>query len=229
MGDVAANLQCVREKIADVARAAGRTDDVTLVAVSKSVPIERILDAYHAGQRVFGENRVQEAVSKIEAARDSASEAEWHLIGHLQRNKAGVAAHSFALVSSVDSVALARKLSALREGSRLPVLLEVNVAGESAKFGFSQDGLREDFSQLLGLQSLELRGLMTIAPLEPDPEQVRWVFRELRLLRDELRSRHGLNDFDELSMGMSNDYEVAVKEGATMVRIGRGIFGERPH
>ena len=203
---------------------------MTLVAVTKTFPVEAIRSAAAAGQRVFGENRVQEGVAKIFKLRDELPEVQWHLIGHLQTNKVKAAVQVFSLIESVDSLRLASRLDryAGAAGKRLPILLEVNVAGEASKSGFAPDGLPLVVGQILGLPNLEVSGLMTVAPLVSDPEDARWVFRSLRALRERLRAQFPLEEFPELSMGMSDDFEVAVEEGATMVRIGRALFGERP-
>lgn len=230
VNDIQARLATVSAAIAEAASTVGRRpEDVRLVAVTKTVAAERIREGYEAGLRVFGENRVQEGAAKVAALRTMPG-ADWHLIGHLQSNKVKAAIETFTLIESVDSTRLAERIDHQAEMVRpaVPVLLEVNVAGEAAKHGFSADGLREAFPQLLRLPRLELRGLMTVAPLANDPEEVRPVFRAVRRLRDELRDRYPLTGFDELSMGMSNDYWVAIQEGATMVRIGRALFGERP-
>jgi pyridoxal phosphate enzyme (YggS family) len=229
MGDIRTRLSAIREAIDRASAAAGRTDVVTLVAVSKTVDGERILEAYAAGQRVFGENRVQEGAAKIERLRSTAPGAHWHLLGHLQTNKVRPAVEHFSFVESVDSLRIADKLNAAAEaiGQRLPVLLEVNVGGEESKGGFEIDLFRASIPHLIRLPNLELRGLMTVAPLASDPEDVSWVFRRLRELRDGVRDRFELPRFTDLSMGMTNDFEVAVREGATMVRIGRAIFGDR--
>jgi pyridoxal phosphate enzyme (YggS family) len=223
---VAERLARARERIDAAARTAGRTDSVELVAISKSFPIERVVEAWLAGHRVFGENRVQEGAEKAAQL----PEATWHLVGHLQTNKARPASRTFALIESVDSVRLARKLDAEAAplGIRLPVLLEVNVAAEASKNGFSADEIVAVMPEVAALPGLHVRGLMTVAPIADEAENVRWVFRALRELRDQLAERYGLADFDQLSMGMTDDFEVAIQEGATMVRIGRAIFGERP-
>jgi pyridoxal phosphate enzyme (YggS family) len=225
MADVQANLVAVRDQIEAVARPSGAETGVTLVAVSKGVPLEAIQLAWEAGQRVFGENRVQEGAEK---ARRLAA-ATWHFIGHLQTNKARQVSESFSLVQSLDSLRLARRLQieGERVGRQIPVLLEVNVAGEGSKEGFGIDEALTVMGEILSLQFLSVQGLMTIAPLASDAEEVRPVFRVLRELRDEMRDAHDLPDLVHLSMGMSNDFEVAIEEGATMVRIGRAIFGER--
>lgn len=218
---VAGNLARIRESIADAARQAGRdASEVELVAVSKTVPLEGIQAAIDAGQTLFGENRIQEALPKLEALGRSAAGqgAAFHLIGHLQSNKARHAS-AFAMVESVDSVKLARAISR-RSHDHLEILLEVNVAGEASKDGFRPDEVEPALREIQALPNLDVRGLMTVAPLAADPEDVRPHFRRLR----ELRDAFGL---DALSMGMTNDYEIAIAEGATLVRIGRAIFGER--
>lgn len=220
----------MRQEIARSAATVGRSDAVTLVAVTKTVSVEGILAAYRAGQRCFGENRVQEAAEKIATLDGQLPEAHWHLIGHLQSNKVGPATRLFSLVESVDTLRLARKLdtAAERLGSRLPILLEINVAGERSKKGFRPDELAATMREITALAHVRPQGLMTVAPAAENAEEVRWVFCRLRALRDRLRAHYGLPEFIELSMGMSGDFRVAVEEGATMVRIGRGIFGERP-
>jgi pyridoxal phosphate enzyme (YggS family) len=241
---VADNLRRVLSEMERYQGLVGRSD-VRLVAVTKTIPPQRIREAYDAGQRVFGENRVQEGVGKISELTSLMPEAEWHLIGHLQSNKAKLAIEWFSVIQTVDSLELAGRLDRLARGgfsggisrhgsgsssgngTKLPMLAEVNITGEASKSGFSPAELRAAFSQLLSLDSLEWRGLMTIPPLTADPEDARWVFRALRALRDEMRERHELGSFTELSMGMSGDYPVAIAEGATMVRIGTAIFGAR--
>jgi pyridoxal phosphate enzyme (YggS family) len=225
---VAERLRQVKQDIEEVAGRAGREGEVNLVAVSKTVPAGRVAEAYEAGQRLFGENRVQEGLHKIEEVAPTMPAAEWHLIGHLQSNKARRAAEAFAMIQSVDSLALARKLDDVAlPHAPVSVLLEVNVAGEVSKFGFSPQALEDCMDLLLSLRGLELRGLMTVAPLTGHPEQVRPVFRGLRTMRDRIALQHDLPAFDQLSMGMSGDYKVAIEEGATMVRLGRAIFGDR--
>lgn len=228
--DIAANIERIRSRIDAARRRSERDDDVTLVAVSKTFGPDRVLQAFEAGQQVFGENRVQEAVAKIADTAPLMPGAEWHLIGHLQRNKARTAVDAFSLIESVDSLDLARRLNVLAEdsGRTLPVLIEINVAGEASKHGFSAEEFRRVAEELVALKWLEVRGLMTVAPLVADPEEVRPVFRSLRQLRDWARDSFPGTVFKELSMGMSGDFEVAIEEGATMVRIGRALFGERP-
>lgn len=231
MDEIRERLEHVRQSIRIAAEQAQQSEVITLVAVTKTIAPARVLEAYEAGQRHFGENRVQEAIGKIESLAGLMPHARWRLVGHLQTNKTGPAARVFALIESVDSIRLAEKLNAEagRIGRRLPILAEVNVAGEVSKSGFSVDTFWTAVPKILELQNLDLIGLMTIAPHVSDPTDVRWVFRKLRELRDATRQKFNAPQFSQLSMGMSNDFEVAVKEGATMVRIGRAIFGERQH
>jgi pyridoxal phosphate enzyme (YggS family) len=224
---IRARLAAVEERIAAAAARAGRDPgEVTLVGISKTMPLAAVEAAYGAGITHLGENRVQEAVEKYAAFKPEG--LTLHLVGHLQRNKARRAALLFDFVHSVDSPALA---DALAEGCRdraapLPVLVEVNLAGEESKFGVAPEAALPLLAHLLTLPALAPRGLMTIAPLVPSAEEVRPVFRGLRALRDRCQAELGV-DLPHLSMGMTNDYEVAIEEGATLVRIGRAIFGER--
>jgi PLP dependent protein len=229
---IAENLARVRRQIEAAARRARReSEDIALMAVSKTFPPERIREAYDAGLRVFGENRVQEFAGKTEALR-VLRDAEWHLIGHLQTNKAAKSVELFAAVDSVDSLRLAQKLNASAQqlGKQLQILIEVNVGGEAAKSGVAPDA-RELEDLLLAapeLQHLEYRGLMTIPPFTEDPQQARPYFRKLGELRDQIAAR-GLPavNITVLSMGMSHDFEIAIEEGSTCVRVGTAIFGER--
>lgn len=223
-------LGAIRESIDRASRRAGRSDEVKLVAVSKTVDVARIRAAIDAGQYVFGENRVQEALAKIDRLSSDPTPLEWHLLGHLQTNKVARAARAFSCIESVDSFRLASALdrAAAAHDARVSVLLEVNVAGEASKSGFRPDELDGALESVVRLTALQPRGLMTVAPVAPDPEDVRWVFRHLCELRDSLRERYALADFSELSMGMSDDFRVAIEEGATIVRIGRALFGDRP-
>jgi PLP dependent protein len=229
-GTISENIARVRERITRAAERAGRpAEGITLVAVSKTFPADAIRAAYDAGLRHFGENRLQEFEAKHAALADL--EATWHMIGHLQSNKARKAAEVFSRVDSVDRFSIAEKLDvAIAEGAagkRLPVLIEVNLGGEQTKSGAEESTLAplaEDIAQKC--PDLELRGLMVIPPYADDPEQARPYFRRLRELRDELRVKIGL-ELPVLSMGMSHDFEVAIEAGATEVRIGSAIFGER--
>lgn len=229
---IAENLAAVRARIEAAARRAGRNPaEIALMAVSKTFHAEHIREAYEAGQRLFGENRVQEFAEKAAGVSDLPG-AEFHLIGHLQSNKAAKAAELFAAIDSVDSLRLADKLNAGAQklGKKLPVLIEINVGGEEAKSGVAPQS--PELAHLLDaaarLTSLEIRGLMTIPPFTEDSEGAREYFRRLRELRDEIAARElpGIGT-KELSMGMSHDFEVAVEEGSTCVRVGTAIFGER--
>ena len=218
--DVEAGVERVRERIAGACERAGRDPaSVTLVAVSKGQPAAAIAAAREAGIRHFGENRIQEAVPKIEEATATGVEATWHLVGHLQSNKAKAAANAFDVIHSVDSARLLRRLDAAAPAPR-DVLLQVNVADEPQKEGVSPDEVEELAAAARAAANLRLRGLMTIAPIAGDPEDVRPVFRSLRLLAERFQ-------LPALSMGMTDDFEVAIEEGATLVRVGRAIFGER--
>ena len=229
---IAQNISAVRDRIDQAVRRAGRDPGkIALMAVSKTFPPERIREAYAAGQRLFGENRVQEFAGKAGALRDL-SGAEWHMIGHLQSNKASAAADLFAAVDSVDSLRLARKLDAAAgpAGKNLAVLIEINVGGEAAKTGVAPDSGELDgiLRAAVELEHLEIRGLMTIPPFTDDPEGARPYFRRVRNLRDEIAARRWPRvAMDILSMGMSHDFEVAIDEGSTCVRLGTAIFGER--
>jgi PLP dependent protein len=224
---IATNLEQVQERIARAAKRAGRSaGEITLVAVSKTFPADAIRAAYSAGVRHFGENRVQEWESKTPLLGDL--DATWHLIGHLQSNKARRAAHLFHRVDTVDSLALAQELdaAAAEEGKRLCVLIEVHLGDESTKSGIAETELTELAKGIAALPQLELLGLMAIPPLTEDPEGARPYFRKLRQLRDSL-SRTLARPLPTLSMGMSHDFEVAIQEGATEIRVGTAIFGAR--
>ncbi len=230
------NIARVRERIAAAARRVGRDpQEITLVAVTKTVPADRIRAAWELGVTDFGENRVQEAVAKIplvipEGEAETGRPApRWHMIGHLQRNKVKRVIPLFDIIHSVDSVRLAREIDrrAGRAEKVMPVLLEVNVAGEATKYGFAPEEVLPAVEEIKELPHLEIQGLMTVPPIAEDPEEVRPHFRRLRELRDELARRFPSLNWHHLSMGMTDDFEVAIEEGATMVRIGRAIFGER--
>lgn len=226
---IAENLARVQERIATACQRSGRRpEEVRLVAISKTVPPERIREAYEAGLRDFGENRVQEAKAKRPALSDL--NITWHLVGHLQTNKAKVTRELFQWVHSVDSLHLAQKLeqAAPSAGVRLPVLLEVNLGEEAGKSGVRVPEVVQLAGQVGQLKTIELRGLMAIPPFLDDSERVRPYFRRLRELAGEIELRRlaGVS-MRELSMGMSHDFEVAIEEGATMVRLGTAIFGPR--
>jgi len=242
MADITGNLEHVQERIAEAARRSGREpDEVTLVAVTKTFPAHEVLAAYEAGVRHFGENRPREGVSKITALEPYISDAppSWHMIGHIQSRKARLVVEHYDMVHAVDRLKIARRLSSYADqaGRTLPVFLECNVSGEGSKYGFPLEDWEEipskqktffsAVAEMLDLPGLEVQGLMTMPPYVDDPEEVRPLFVSLRRLRDALRERFTSVSWHHLSMGMTNDFEVAVEEGATMVRIGRGIFGAR--
>ena len=220
MTDIAGNVAIVRARITAACERAGRDPaGVTLIAVTKTHSAEAVAAAYAAGVRDFGENRVQEAVQKIPGARNLGVDATWHLIGNLQRNKAAAATARFDVIHSVDSERLALAISERAE-RLVRVFIEVNVAGEAAKHGVAPGDAAVLAERVGTMPHLDLVGLMTVAPVTVSPEEARPVFRRLRELRDAI----GL---PELSMGMTGDFEVAIEEGATVVRVGRAIFGER--
>ena len=223
---IAANVAAIRERIERAAsRAKRRPEEITLVGISKGVSADRIREAFLAGVRHFGESRVQEWESKASHLTDL--EATWHLVGHLQRNKTARAVALFHTVDSLDSLPLAERLDcAAGEGRRMPVLLEVRLDASGSKSGCDPEELPRLAEGVLLLPHLEWRGLMTVPALAENPEQARPAFRRLRELRDELARRLDW-PLPELSMGMSNDFEVAIEEGATQIRVGTAIFGAR--
>lgn len=233
---LAENLARVRARIAAAAQRAGRDPSaVTLVAVSKTHPVEAIQAAYSLGVRDFGENRVEEALPKMAAVQawlaqqPGAQPITWHLIGHLQSRKAAAAVGPFGLIHSVDRMKIARKLSQQSQarGLEQAILLEVNVAGEASKYGFRIEEIGPALTEIAALPHLHVAGLMTMAPLAANPDEVRPVFQRLRSLRTALAQRAPQFERSQLSMGMTDDFETAIEEGATLVRIGRAIFGER--
>jgi len=226
MKSVAENLERVREQIAQAAAKVGRAvDDVELVAISKTHDAGKVRKAIEAGHTLFGESRVQEARVKIP---ELPSNLRWHFVGHLQKNKIRHALPLFELIHSVDSLALAQDINRIAEedGLHPRVLLEVNVAGEGSKFGFVPDKLRAEMESLLALPRLSILGLMTIPPLAEEAEASRKHFVQLREVRDRLQTEFHV-DLAQMSMGMTQDFAVAVEEGATLVRVGTAIFGER--
>ncbi len=238
------NLNLVEEKIQRACDRVGRSrDSVTLVAVSKTHSAEVVIEAYQAGLRHFGENRVEEAEVKIPRVNTVTTDAQdqviWHMIGHIQSRKAKQIPPLFDWIHSVDSLKLAKKLDgevAQESQQKLNILLEINVSGEASKSGFAADRLGNDLEQdrefwtTLGaihqLSSLQVRGLMTMAPIVDDMEQARSVFTKLFQLREKITQQLGMN-WPELSMGMTDDFPVAIEEGATLIRVGRALFGER--
>jgi PLP dependent protein len=226
MSSIAENLSRVREQIASAAVKSGRSaDDVALVAITKTHRADKVREAIEAGQTLFGESRVQEARAKIP---ELPSNIRWHFVGHLQKNKVRQALPLFEMMHGVDSLALAQDINrvAEEEGMYPRVLLEVNVAGEGSKFGFAADLLREQMEGLLALPRVSIEGLMCIPPLTNESEPSRKFFVQLRELRESLENEFDLQ-LPQLSMGMTNDYPIAVEEGATLVRVGTAIFGER--
>jgi pyridoxal phosphate enzyme (YggS family) len=226
MSSIAENLEQVREQIARAAAKSGRSpDNVELVAITKTHPPEKVREAIEAGQTLFGESRVQEARSKIP---ELLSSIRWHFVGHLQKNKIRHALPLFEMIHSVDSLALAQDMDriAQEEGLHPRVFLEVNVAGEGSKFGFAPDKLREQMEMLLALPRLSILGLMTVPPLVEEAKASRKYFVQLRELRDALQTEFRV-DLAQLSMGMTQDFPIAVEEGATLVRVGTAIFGAR--
>jgi pyridoxal phosphate enzyme (YggS family) len=228
MSDIAANLASIRTRIAAACHRAGRDiDSVELIAVSKTFPAEMIRDAAGAGQRVFGESRLQEAETKIDALPDS---LHWHFIGGVQRNKVRKILPRFEVIHAIDSLRLASYADEIaRESGLFPrVFLQVNIGGEKTKGGFESAALRQEIDSLLALERLEVMGLMCIPPPGPDAEASRPWFQALGELRDELQRRTGV-PLPALSMGMSDDFEVAIEEGATHIRVGSSIFGKRSY
>jgi pyridoxal phosphate enzyme (YggS family) len=224
--DLASNLTRIRERIAAACSRANRNpSSVTMLAVTKTQPPEIVGEAARLGLTLFGENKVQEAKSKIPLCPGRLS---WHMIGHLQSNKARDAVGMFSMIQSVDSLGLAEELNKRAEqaSKTMPILLEVNIVGEASKFGYKPDQLLLEFDRLIALPRLEIHGLMTIPPWTPLPERVRPVFGKLRELKTECEQRLGA-PMPQLSMGMSGDFEVAIEEGATIIRIGTALFGER--
>jgi len=226
MNSVSQNLERVREQSAHAAAKAGRiVEDVELVAITKTHPAEKARAAIEAGQTLFGDSRVQEARAKIP---ELPSNLRWHFVGHLQKNKIRHALPLFEMIHSVHSLSLAQDINrvANEEGLHPRVLLEVNMAGEGSKVGFSSERLRDEMEELLALPRLSILGLMTIPPLAEEAEESRKYFVQLRELRDRLQTEFRV-DLAQLSMGMTQDFPVAIEEGATLVRVGTAIFGER--
>ncbi len=238
MTDINSNLARLKERIAAAAARAGReTGEITLVAITKTFPPQAIEEALSIGLREFGENRVQEAEQKIEWFRERDIPLKWHMVGHLQRNKVKKAVRLFDIIHSVDSIRLAREIShrsAIAEIT-MPVLLEVDVSGEASKYGFradeSKDEQQEQFlravEKMASLPNLDLQGLMTMAPFGAPEEVLRSCFSRLRSLLSQVKEKFPEKAWHHLSMGMTDDFEVAIEEGATIIRVGRAIFGER--
>jgi pyridoxal phosphate enzyme (YggS family) len=230
---LAERIEKVQARIRAAALRAGRDPaEVTMIAVSKTQAPETVAAAYRAGLKLFGENRIEEAAPKARAVADLLAPdppPSWHMVGHLQSRKAAEALPWAAMIHSVESEKLARRLSrfCVEHVREMPVLIEVNVSGEDSKYGVLPAALADLVNTVAGLPGLRLEGLMTVAPIAADPEAVRPVFAGLRALRDDLAERCPDWDLHHLSMGMTDDFEVAIEEGATLIRIGRAIFGER--
>lgn len=223
---IADNLKRVNEKIAAAAARAGRNPtDVTLVVVTKTRAPDEIRAAAEAGVRVFGENRIQEAAVKIPELADL--RVSWHMVGHLQRNKVKKALELFDVVQSLDSLRLAAEIDK-RAAGPVPCFLEANTSGETSKFGVAPAEVAGLVSELAEYPNIDLRGLMTVGPLTTDADRIRRAFAELAASFDEVKTSAG-GQFRELSMGMTDDYEIAIEEGATIIRVGRALFGERPY
>lgn len=223
------NIQDVKQVIREACQRAGRPEtDVTLICVSKTKPVEDILQAYEVGERVYGENKVQELTEKYEQLPD---DIQWHLIGHLQRNKVKYIIDKAALIHSVDSIRLAQQIEeeAIKHSCTAHILVQVNVANEDTKFGLEKEATFEVIKHISdNCPHIQIEGLMTIAPFTEDPEENRIYFRELKQLSEEIAKQNFQRvSMKELSMGMTGDYAVAIEEGATMVRVGTGIFGNR--
>lgn len=222
------NFETVEKNIAAACARAGRDrSEVTLIAVSKTKPVDMLREVYEAGARDFGENKVQEICEKYDKL---PSDIKWHMIGHLQRNKVKQVIDKATLIHSVDSYRLAQEISvqAQKKGLTMPILIEVNIAGEESKFGISADDTIQLVEEIASLPNLKIQGLMTIAPYVVDAEENRLYFRQIRQLAVDIKNKNIDNvSMNILSMGMTGDYEVAIEEGATMVRVGTGIFGAR--
>jgi pyridoxal phosphate enzyme (YggS family) len=247
MSSIKANIETVNGRINAAAQRAGRNpDEITLVAVSKTHPLETVIEAYQAGMRYFGENRAQEGRDKVIAMTDwlagspGLEAPTWHMIGHLQSRQVGDALGKFNMLHSVDSLKLAQRIDRLAERDNIPpvdILLECNVSGETAKFGFALDKWSTDKTQLATfvntieqiatLKKVNIQGLMTMAPLSPNPEETRPVFKSLATLSSTLQKEIPHLSWQHLSMGMTDDFEVAIEEGATIIRVGRALFGPR--
>lgn len=221
MGNICENLKKIKSEIESL------NPNVKLMAVSKNFDFNAVKKAYECGQRIFGENRVQEAIAKIELAKQEKLDIKWHLIGHLQLNKAKKAATYFDYIDSIDSIELANKLNnyALSLNKIINIMLEVNITNDPKKFGFSKINVLDIAKSIINLNNLKLYGLMCIGP-QTDESGIRKAFREMKVLFETLKDSC-CPDLVELSMGMSDDYKIAIQEGSTIIRIGRGIFGER--
>jgi len=229
---ISERLKIINERIKAAKIRSGRKDDnVKLLAVTKTVEPKRIIEAVNAGQKLFGENYVQEAKEKIEEIKKAGFDLDWHFIGHLQTNKVKHVIGLFSCIETLDSVKLAKEINkhAKKQDICMPCLIQVNISGEETKFGISPDKLEEFLDNIAKFKNIEITGLMTLPPFSLNPEEVRPYFIKLRELRDKFYKKHPVaSSMKELSMGMTNDFEIAIEEGATIVRIGTAIFGPRP-
>jgi pyridoxal phosphate enzyme (YggS family) len=226
---LANRVQEVNRSIENACKRSGRkVEDVKLIAVSKTFPLEAIKEAYDTGLRIFGENKAQELRDK---APQMPNDVEWHFIGHLQSNKIKYVASESSLIHSVDSLALAESISTFcgKKGLTVSILIEVNTSGEDSKFGLKPQEVAAVFKQMRILPNIDVQGLMTIGPLTKDKDKIRASFRQLRLIREELATVATQSEMATLSMGMSQDYEIAIEEGSTMIRVGTAIFGRREY
>ena len=225
------NIDGILERIADVCERSGRNpDDITLIAVSKTVNADRAREAVEAGILNLGENRVQELTDKYEKLSDT--EVKWHMIGHLQKNKVKYIIDKVELVHSVESVELANEINKRAEKNNLKVniLVELNIGEEESKFGISEESVYDFVKSLEQFENINVLGIMTVAPLAEDPEEIRWVFKKMKVIFDKLSSMNIKNsNMKFLSMGMTNDFEIAIEEGANIIRIGTAVFGERTY
>lgn len=219
------NILRVKERIEKAKEKVGRKDSIYILGATKGVLHHKIRQAYEAGIQLFGENRIQEAIPKIEKLSDL--NIEWHFIGHLQKNKVKAAIENFSLIQSIDSIGLAKRLQQIAqiEEKIVPILIEINIGGEETKYGLKVEELAQFIEELVKFENLKLKGIMSIPPYNPDPEKVRVHFKEMYKIYEKLSSI--FTSIEYLSMGMSEDFEVAIEEGSNMVRIGRAIFGER--
>ena len=227
MNTIADNVQKIRQQIADAAERSGRNaSDIELLVVSKTWPAETVKEVIDCGESQLGESRLQEAEEKLPKLPNS---VEWHFIGHIQKNKVKRILTLFPVIHSVDSLGLAQRIDRLAAeiGCFPKIFLEVNIAAEASKYGFSPDQLREQFTEILKLERVELQGLMAIPPAVPSPEDARPFFQQVAQLQEELAEAHS-HPLTSLSMGMSGDFEIAIEEGSTIVRVGSSIFGKRP-
>ncbi|HCX61027.1 YggS family pyridoxal phosphate-dependent enzyme [Sedimentibacter sp.] len=225
------NIDGILERIADVCERSGRNpDDITLIAVSKTVNADRAREAVEAGILNLGENRVQELTDKYEKLSDT--EVKWHMIGHLQKNKVKYIIDKVELIHSVESIELANEINKRAEKNNLKVniLVELNIGEEESKFGISEESVYDFVKSLEQFENINVLGIMTVAPFAEDPEEIRWVFKKMKVIFDKLSSMNIKNsNMKFLSMGMTNDFEIAIEEGANIIRIGTAVFGERTY